>query len=458
MAKRQFLQYEIYLTDRAAVDAANAAHPTGLFMAPETAATTYSAPIQEYTVGSFSAPCTRSSWFWSGFEANRPRDVLSFVRKSGGWFGIHALFGDTTVFYWVGTFYYMAPVAGEIEGEPVEAVNLATTSFLVGFERPPNGEGGDHRNASREASRHVDGFGMALRGDASTQSSDFFTNVYGAAARKASWERFYIRPRAVPTVASSCRLWSCRSSVSGLAGITITINTTNQLTVYNQDAGGTGTLLGTTEALEVGTWYKVDLLFSFATGGSGAGSKFYLYLNGVLKLTFLTLSGGLGENANHGRTILGPDGFAHSHEVDLDDWTCKTWPNTDSGGRFTGLDWLNGTKILSVGASGFGPGHGTYVGDFRTTLDSVYAGGSEVLGTGVSITSAVASDVAEIALDITTMNANPGSLGLVSMLVAQVSKGPNGGVLGYQVNGGTLTLSSITENTSSYTAFNKLYN
>jgi hypothetical protein len=109
MAKTQYLNYTIALTDAALVlQLQGAVHAGGAvgatIMAPTDAATLYGAPIQENTTAA-SYPSIRSEWFAG--SNNFPRNVRTFDRCNGGWFGICFLFGTTTHYYWRGTFAFV---------------------------------------------------------------------------------------------------------------------------------------------------------------------------------------------------------------------------------------------------------------------------------------------------------------------------------------------------------------
>jgi hypothetical protein len=195
MAKTQYLNYTIALTDAALVlQLQGAVHAGGAvgatIMAPTDAATLYGAPIQENTTAA-SYPSIRSEWFAG--SNNFPRNVRTFDRCNGGWFGICFLFGTTTHYYWRGTFAFVPKLdAPFVTGIP--ATNLAERRWLDGAEWPNSGEVGTGNmtpNSCRAASRHLQGYGYKF--DSTALQVQHIPTESGLAAVKGLWERFYIR-------------------------------------------------------------------------------------------------------------------------------------------------------------------------------------------------------------------------------------------------------------------------
>src|SRR5512134_419208 len=107
MARTQYLEFYVGLTDQARVDELNAQYPRGYIVAPVTgAAIEFSAPWTGST------PPAAVNGTWSNYpDGSFPTNVATFTRSSGGLFGIAALFGQTTRYYWVARFCFIAPLS-----------------------------------------------------------------------------------------------------------------------------------------------------------------------------------------------------------------------------------------------------------------------------------------------------------------------------------------------------------
>src|SRR6185503_12305641 len=178
--KTVVLQYLIHLTNRAQLrDLMATTFPGGhlgeVVMAPALAALTYSAPISLPGVP-FVAPGLTSEWF--GKEGQFPTNLKLFQRNSGGFLGI---FGVTrTTYYWVGKFVYDPPLTEPVTGGGSPAA-VSQRRWIDGFELPSNGEGGSvpGTEVSRDASRTIDGYGLALRQGTTVRSHVVDENATG---------------------------------------------------------------------------------------------------------------------------------------------------------------------------------------------------------------------------------------------------------------------------------------
>lgn len=385
---QKVLEFTIHLTNKAECDALQTAYPGGIHLAPDTAALTYLAPKQNVAT-LFSAPCVRSPYFVVDGSNNYPTNVASFTRKSGGWFGLSFLFGTTTVFKWVGLFVYSASGTGEIGGVPTEVVAIAKRKWIVGFETPLGGDNPsptpDQMQISRDASRHIDGYGWSNRGSADEISVT--TTAFGVAANTKTWERFYFRIRKMPT--AETRFWYCHNGNGAFPGATLNITPDGHISIHNVDSAGTETLQATTaDTFVVGQWYRADILLEM----KNPGGNLRLWIGRKL-LSTVTFAAGVGMSltGNHVSSLLGYNG-ANDLEMDMDDWVGADWPTPDSGGRFTGIDWLNGSKIQGVRAKAVAAAN-NYLGDYR----HVNAQFGESNGTGMTTT--VATDTLALTMN-----------------------------------------------------------
>ena len=262
----QYLIFRIHLTDQAQVTALQGAHPdngavAALLWAPDAAAAEYHAPLLGKTE-KFVAPCITSEWFDSEF----PTDVAAFDRKSGGWFGWSWLFGHKVTFHWRGIFVYAPPNEAGVDGDDA-ALPIMQRRWIDGFELTQFGEGGQgslgQDALSRMASRHEQGFGIAIRSHTSVRTHS--TTESGIAAKGRSWERFYIRLVQAPD--ETVIFWAAQATGPGFSlgeGLQLGITPTGQLAVF---AGLTvptpPTLVATTVTLEVDHWYRLDLVMAF---------------------------------------------------------------------------------------------------------------------------------------------------------------------------------------------------
>lgn len=443
MAKTQFLDYTIYLTDAAQVaELQGATHAGGAvgrtIIPPTEAAVTYSAPIQEESTA-MTAPCIRSEWFTTG--NNFPRNERTFERCTGGWFGICFLFGSRTKFYWRGQFKFVPTVTAEA---PVGSVKraMAKRRWVDGAEMPVLGEGGSGNagaHVSRAASRHLQGFGYTF--DQSTNERTHTPIESGGAASNQQWERFYPRFRVFPPAESL--LWRIRGSVQNASGIKISILPTGQITIRNVDSVGTETLLGTLPPVTTHTRYKWDILVAYATGVGGVGATVQFYQNGVLlaSLTGLwTTIGGLGVIQNIASSTIGnPAGNTCVWEVD--DWIGAELPTGTAGvpafvGTFPGLDWNNGSRVAFVSADAFGTDNAASwaaTGTFRLVRQRLTL-------TGVAppnLSSSTGNAKLSVRTDaIREIDNSLGQLGLAAMTISIFSFDSNGvsGQLGYRLH------------------------
>lgn len=397
----EYLVYYIYLSDLAQIQALQGSLVTpapgivgngigAILAAPDAAAIKYAAPILP-PHSEVVAPGIGSTWFNGGDHF--PTNVATFDRKSGGWFGWSWLFGDTTHYHWRGIFVYVPPV--DVPGVPVP-INISNRRWIDGFEGA--GEGGDNRTAtcSREASRHVDGFGMAIRPDGGSGVKTHITNENGGAQPARTWERFYVRLRQAPAVATT--FWRMRRNVSANAGIVLQIAPSGQLTVYSCDAIGGLSFVAAISGLTDKLWHRLDL---FITVGGGA---FQVWLDGTVVLSSTAIPDIVGVFV-HVSSEMGT-GVAHTLALDIDDWIlCDQPASTD------GVDFQNGSAVRLISPTGIVT-PGTWVGDYRTLLQN------PIEGALATINSSTASDTIVVSTDAhAVISEDAQSIGCVAIMV-----------------------------------------
>lgn len=466
------LTYYIGLTSAAAVEeqqgiqhprawGRNASEPGIYYQAPDTAAANFSAPLKGTTETGGPGPYTHSPWFsptMPGPAGAFPTNVASFTRGPGGFWGwVASLFGwGSTTYYWVGQFVHI-PATSSLEGntddgDPIDPVTLepippavstsAARRWIEGFEA--HYDGGQVAApvswVSPEASRHPGGWGAALR---SVAAGTFMRqnsvevggkNIGAPAATASDRERLYIRVRRRPSGGGG-KFWYCDSS-AGVQGCALEITPTGEVALYNMPGSGSFSLLGTSGTpLVVDTWYRLDMVYAYPSApGSGV---FLLYIGGelVINASVPTTSSGIGAVGTHSGSAIGsPTGAApNGLELDVDDWICVTGPLDTAD-----LDWRLGSAVLPVHPTGFGGGHGAWVGDWRELNQRPIpsAAGPEV---GASLTSSTALARAEVLTDAAYMiDAIPGAVGITALMVSAYSTNASGvpPQIGYKIAGG----------------------
>src|SRR5579862_9375277 len=444
----QYLDYTVYLTDPVRVKALiNSAGPNVIAkinMAPQQASILYGAPIQPDSFPA-SYPCTRSQYITSA-AVNYPYDLASFDRDPGGWFGWLA--GTTTHFIWRGSFALAPNKAGT---GVVPVTPMAQRHWLDGFELPAAGG-----NCSRDASRHLGGYGLKFDNTTaiSTTHSPIENGDYSGGDHNAlhqQWERFYFRVRVLP-VGGKSRLWRVRGLSSNNAGAALDLLPDGTILNAFIDAGNVETQLGVAgqgTKILVNVWHKLDLVYQFFPGEPDMPTQYndsaYLqvFLDGSHLLTVVDQGNGHLSNQRIGTSELG-GGPANGLCWDVDDWMGAGYP---TGGQTAhmfdpiayppgGLDWLNGSRIALVGATGFGSDNaGTWAGDWRLALQRPIGNATPQLLT-------VAANNVRLTLSTDAareVDAVPNSLGMAAVSVAAYQMRTAGvdGTLGFRL--GALT-------------------
>jgi hypothetical protein len=437
--KKEYLGYTIYLTDPAVLaELQSLPHAGGqigrIVMAPDEAAVLYAAPKLGRT-DPVVYPSIQSDWF--GTEAHFPTNVRTFERCSGGWFGICWLFGKRIDYYWIGTFALAPDATGGVPGGGTPAA-ISQRRWIDGFELVGNGLGAassGNGDFARKSSRHTEGLGLAV-GTSGTAQTHIVAEYAAGITPNKSWERFYIRAHAFPTAATT--IWKACDAFEAQAGLALGLSATGQPTLSTASNTGVLSLLSAGTALVLERWYRIDVLVQF---GAAANAK--LYIDGVLAINIVTISGGgmATTGRTHGSSVMGG---AFPGSLDVDDWMCADWPAT-----LDGVDWLNGSHMALVQPTEFDTGGGvdwTGPGGWRTLLQH------PPIGALMSLTTSIAGGRLGVHMDGAAIDASRGSLGIcaavasiygsrVAGIQGMLSGAFQDGVLGYGTTGFTQTAS-----------------
>ena len=429
---------------------------TGEFLAsPEFAASYYGATLQLTPTSRILPPMITSAWFGKN-DANGHSFDLSvphFHIERGGWFGINWLFGDDIFYYWRGTYQY-APPWDSVDGDGNPAptpINPGTGTPIVtpdptvprlwieGWENPLDGDEGSvsgNGGFSRDASRHVDGFGFRVSSQAVKKTHQPAESNTGYTTTS-MWERFYFRIRILPS--GTFNFWRITGATSGNAGLIAGITADSKLALYNCSAADVRTLIGTTPALEADRWYRADILYEYGTGAYAD-----VYIDKSLVITSASFgSSGLGQAQDLASSNIGDiDSNVATLDpcLDFDDWIGAEVPANRNG-----LDWHNGSKVQRIIGNAFGPTNGTWAGDIRMTMNR-----SAVDVSATGMTSATPLDRLELDVDVEgLLRSQRGYVGVPAVLVSRHGRRVGGagghGKLGYTTNGGADVLATIIE-------------
>lgn len=514
--RTRYLTYYIVLTDPAQVTAYQAQYPTGVNRAPYNpgppaggAAIEFSAPFRGYTEpASGAAPYIWTPWSGVGEQDGPfPLNVARFSRHSGGFLGIG---GTTITYYWIGQFVLAgnpdgvtAPTVPSPDAPAFEAAPMAQRRALDGFEIGEHGYfvvggGGSSSNfsCSRGAARFVGGFGLAVRNTAGSVGKAANTYI-GGGDPESGWRRFRIRVRQLPTSGVGF-VWKDVASSGNTRAVGLGINSSGQFVVLNGNTPES-TVPGFTFTID--EWIAVDLLVQTATGAETTG-YFKVYIN-KQKLADLSFSGSntIGDAvANDDGDIIGQwTGSAVGLEYDLDDFvqaalppgrlqanvynalttynpgdiirnttedrvykciatSTGVLPSKTSGGdkwvRYEGLDWLNGSRIITVRPKALGAGHANWTGDYRVAAQRVHS----LTADSASLSTTTAGAIAEFATDADLeIDGQDGALGVAAMLVVLQSTRNNAdgnGTLGYSIGGAAFVMASIAQAAAGARGFN----
>lgn len=362
-----------------------------------------------------------SAWFSAGnpdWSKNFPTNAATFVRKSGGWFGIPLLFGSSTRYYWRGVFVYDPPatsVAPEL-GLPARG-DLAVRRWIdPGFAclgaAPGTPSMATQFDFTRDAGRSPDTFGFAMRGANTVRVHTITEHTGGGASvERRSWERLYIRLRKAGT---GGEFWRSKNTAGASSGSVLRITPSGQISYSESNNVGTETLVGTVgDALVIDRWYRLDLAFRF-NDGAGFPGKMWIYLDNVAKIVATPSGGGLSLAGFHTSSQIGQNFAGYDMEFDIGFWMNAKYTDDGLGGpALNGLDWLNGSKLVVVRPKAFAAGGSGWLGDWRTLANFPV-----IDNFGDMLTSTVALSELRLAMDTAgAVDAVVGGLGAVAMLV-----------------------------------------
>jgi hypothetical protein len=397
----------------------------------------------------FASPCITSPWITKDGQTTNPIDKDEFRRKKSGFWAW--LFGLEETYVWVGTFNYSPAAPTVTPGTTTPVSAISERRWVDGFDHPDTGEGGSSSVTAlftRAASRHADGYGLAFRSTGGGIRTHALTE-HGATASTKSWERFYIRPRAYPT--NKVPFWRTHGSISSAAGIQLAIEATGRLSINDTTAFDVMTIAGQSASpIPLNVWTRVDVVFSYATGGAGAGARFELWLNGVLSVNIASFdNSGLGIAQNHQSSDIGNVGGYETRNLglDVDDWMNAVPPSWTIDLR-TGNDWKNGSRIVRISPKGFSASNGTFAGDWRGALQEPAA---DAVADQIELTSSSSGDVLALTTDAElAIDGTPGAIGCVAFAVGIYSSraGTGNGQIGYSIAGAAPTYKTMTDSTS----------
>jgi hypothetical protein len=451
--KTVYLPFYIVLTDAAEVATLQAKYPKGVNRAPYDpsvngtgvpggAAIEFNAPFVGVSDVGQHAPYTYAPTAAHVGGSQYPTNVATFSQHSGGFFG---LFGTTTQFYWIGTFKLASATTDPAGGATPE--NLQVRRWAEGWEL--DGLGGNISGGltiTREASRHIGGWGLSYSGTNAAENIPLTKFATGLPASPTSWERFYVRVRSYPSVAGFPLIWRCRGSNSPASGAGIGVAPGGDAYLFNIDNVSTRTFQAIIGKFPLWTghpdndaWVRIDLLIYY--GSALAGGKLSVYWNGKHVGDYVGIAGtGLASTGGgHQSSEIGSSYGTNDLEFDCDDWTNCTIPTL-----FTGRDWLNGTKIVRVKPKAFS-GSNVWVGAVQTLMQNIRAAIN-----GATISSTTASALCEVTTDDDIqISADKDQIGVASALV-RVESAATGlsGLLGFKRSGQAAADTALVESST----------
>ena len=454
-----YMNYVIFLQDEAEYNFIMAvAGGTVLKMAPRDAANLLGIPYP-YPSGDMST-ITKGIYFFVPFT---PGSQFFFPEASG------ILVDDTVLttivpaqvgsndgsFTWSGNLT-LSKGNGSSNNPPPNPISQRR--WIGGRELAMQSEGGSTVNnyiISRDSSRTIDGSGLCLRGNTTTFWSRNVAEFRTGLTTNVSWERFYIRVRVLPT-SNDYAIWRCHGSPSSGAGFALKLLTTGEIEGYNINAGGTLVDEGEVFTPTLNSWYRIDILLKYDSGG-GTDGRIHIFVNGSLAFTFTDNSGyGLNAGTRHVSTDLGRWASVSETEVeiDLDDWINADLPaNVDTttldflDDNFP-IDWLLGSHVrlhytISASQTDWTP-TGEAVGNLNQYSDPARRVGTSQLAstTSASVLEGLTDAPLQSAPDTLAS-----VLGAAAAIVVIDSKnsGSTDGELGYKKAGAAASVTSINQ-------------
>lgn len=363
------VSYIIYLTDAERVQALQTQYPNGIQIPPTLAASTYGVPGPQFgtnnlnLTGGIGVLRDDSVGFGADLTSsfNSQTFTVTYTSPTSPGTGFPDPYPFSLSCYWVGTFQ---AIGGPATSQPGTTPRyLGARDWADGFEAPLLGDGGTGNGGNRvarDASRTIDGMGFAFRDN----NNVLRTHSYSAPKPLVVWNRFYYRPRLQNTVGDD-NIWHAYGSIDAGPAFILNVNTNGTLQGYNlANAVYPGTSLGTSAALTIGTWYRIDIrveLFTSATV-SNVSAKMDVYINGTLSFT----GGGTASTYNQSFNSCNVGEYSgatrHGLEADLDDWIGAREVSIVVDGvttKYPGMDLTSGSHVQLVRPTGFGSGHAT---------------------------------------------------------------------------------------------------
>jgi len=340
--------------------------------------------------------------------------------------------------------------------------------FIGGWELENNMEGGAGSTGvgCRDASRTMDGLGMACRGQ-NTPGTTWTRqiNEYTGVSVRKSWERIYFRPRVVGT--GIVGFWRCQNSTSPGAGAALVYNTAGGVDLYTINSLSTPTLQQSGFVPD-SDWTKFDIYLIFPSAGPEEG-RIVVAANGVVIYDFHDTSGGsmdtvgFHQQSQVGKGVgIGALGTADAQvEFDLDDWINGDIPGP--GGIVIFPDSLSdimGSHVRKVwNLSGSAPSYTPAGSPFQIT--------NQGNNPQQKLNSALVSSTSGAQIDLTTDlpplgiqdKATGIAWGIVAFILGEqgTNSGSTDGSLGFSVAGAGYVMTVINETAAG--AFNSvLYN
>lgn len=219
------------------------------------------------------------------------------------------------------------------------------SNFLEG------GSGATEPSMCRDSSRTIDGIGYPIRGNTNVGSWTRLVDEYRTGLVPVnSWERFYFRVRALPTL-GTYGWWRSQGTGGVSVGIGFALFTDGTLHCVNSAGGDLGVIL-TSAILELNKWFRADVFLRYNNGPSSTFGV--VYINGVNFGTF-THAGGF--STSHSRSQMGrwlDPGTDTTVEIDIDDWISADLPANVNVTTLAfndanySLDWITGSHVRLV--------------------------------------------------------------------------------------------------------------
>lgn len=478
MAITEYMNYTIFFQDPTEYNfAIGVAGSTLIQIAPRDAATMFGIPFP-YPSGDISA-IPKGILFYPPFSPGSqflfPGPTGQFVDDTvldtlvAGQAGVPASVwpaGPDCHFIWSANLM-LSSGAGAATTPPANV--MSERRWIDGFEWNANAEGGGSSNtagqATRDASRTIDGCGFAIRGTTSSLNNHTTAEYRTGLTPATSWERFYFRVRRLPTT-NPAGLWRCHGFPSNAAGFALQLNTDGTVSGVQITATSVQTGQGTVFTPTLLEWNRVDIFVKFHTSGVGTNGIIKVYINGVFTYTFTDSAGqGLNNGSSHNNSDLGQWNSPRDNdvEVDMDDWVNADLPaNVDVTtllflDDLFPIDWLLGSHIRKyrINSASFTGWTGAGVQTPNANINPV---GTTQYQNLQSSTSGATIEALTTALGLGIQDALANVLGPVAATAGINCKNAAGtdGDLGYKIAGAAAVVTTINQ-TNANLFFSALY-